>query len=287
MHKTGITLFLGTVLLNTAIAANNTAVVEVNSNAVSNAACYTRSDNNQPFFDSSVIFAANIHTETNDPNQPIIYSNPQVQATLDSDQIEKLHQQNIKVLIGILGDHQNAGWSCMTDAGAKQEFAKQIVTFVNNYNLDGVMIDDEYSSCTATNTRSLPDIAGYIKSDPEFSGKLLTMALYNDQDDFLATTLGKSLDYGFEMSYDNSNFSQRLSSYELRSPALKDKLELGAATNVVAPTPQSIGDYTTKSDLPGTTVYDIQSNSQDYLTNIAQGELGNNVSINVTPNCLD
>lgn len=264
----------------------NMSYVEVNSNALSNVGCYIRSDNQQPFFDAVSIFAGNINGS--DPNAPQLFFNPNVEAVLQSSQVKNLQAQGIKVLMTLLDNHENAGWSCMTDSTAIQQFANDVVTMVNTYQFDGVDIDDEYAACQ-TNDYSLIRIAQAIKANPAFKGKLLTKALYEDSAYFKASYQGHRLadylDYGWEMSYSDDQFADRLAVY-LQNGMTPSRVMLGAWTAVTYPTPYQIAQYNTQNSLAGTMVYDITSTSQDYLTQIFQGQLGSNVNVTVTPGCL-
>src|SRR5687768_14191887 len=114
MKKVFISVLMG--CFSTTIHATNIAYVEVNSNRFENAGCYVDSNTKISFFQIASIFAANING--NDPNSPFIYLNPQVTSTLSSSQVQHLHRKGIKVLVTLLGNHQNAGWACMTDASA-------------------------------------------------------------------------------------------------------------------------------------------------------------------------
>ena len=258
--------------------------VEVNSNNLSNVGCFVRSDNAKPFIQMTSIFAANINGD--DPNKPEIYFNPQVSNLLNSDyqQISELQKKGIKVLITLLGNHQNAGWSCISKQNDRMNFAKEIVNMVNKYKLDGVDIDDEYSNCIP-NDSSLADIAQYIKEDPDFKGKLLTKALFSDYATFSNHKLAKYLDYGWEMSYFSGSFGQRLMPY-LSYGMKKENLFLGGDSQQYYPSPSNITKYVLNNHFGGVMIYNITINSQDYLTEISHAEYGNDVNVNVLPDCL-
>ena len=261
----------------------NMGYVEVNSNSLANVGCYVRSDTNKPLFQMAAIFAANINGKN--PNEPEVYFNPQVDSLLNhSDQVAKLQKQGIKVLLSILGNHQNAGWACMTDAAAIQQFANQMVNIINKYHLDGIDIDDEYSTCSPNST-SMIKIARALKANPGFKGKLLTKVLFNDYSYFIATDEGQQLadfiDYGWEMTYWSSNFNRRLGPY-LQYGMLKNNLGLGVDSANVLPGPAA--KFVLQNGYKGMMVYGITNNVQDYLTPLAQVEYGGKV--NILPNCL-
>ncbi|BBH53765.1 glycosyl hydrolase family 18 protein [Fluviispira sanaruensis] len=258
--------------------------VEVNSNQLSNVGCFVRSDNNQPLIQMTSIFAANINGDN--PNNPVIYFNPQVMNLLSNDykQIEDLQKKGIKVLITLLGNHQNAGWACMTNTLSKIKFAKDIVKIVNKYKLDGVDIDDEYSNCS-TNENSLADLAQLIKADPAFKNKILSKALFSDSFEFSNHKLAKYLDFGWEMTYSSNNFAGRLNPY-LNYGMKKENLLLGSWTNINYPSPSSVNQYTLNNNFAGIMIYDIKANSQNFLNSLVQTNTNNSLTINVLPNCL-
>ena len=51
----------------------------------------------------------------------------------------------MRVIISILGNHDQAGVAQLSEMGAK-EFAREIAAYCRGYNLDGVAFDDEYSN---------------------------------------------------------------------------------------------------------------------------------------------
>ncbi len=277
-------LFVVGVLFVVNSFAVNMSYVEVNSNSLSNVGCYVRASNNKPYFDMVSIFAANINGAN--PDYPKIYLNPQVKSTILSSQIKNLQNKGIKVLATLLGNHKNAGWSCMNNQLDIDKFANQVVEFANQYNLDGIDIDDEYSDCSTDDT-SLIRIAEAIKTNPAFAGKLLTKALFSDKKYFKASYNGHKLadylDYGWEMSYGSNDFDDRLSTY-FHNGMTANKLMIGGWTQSSDPSPRDIGQYTANNNLAGVMVYDVNNNSQNYLSALAMGQYKD--QIQVLPNCL-
>lgn len=261
----------------------NTAYVEVNDHQLSNTACFVRADTGKPLFDMVSIFAANINGD--EPNKPVIYFNPQVNALLNqTNDVAKLQGQGIKVLLTLLGNHQNAGWACMTDQHAIELFADDIVKTVNKYKLDGIDIDDEYSRC-AVNKTSLIRITQAIKNHPGFKGKILSKALFADSAYFAANyeghKLAEFLDYGWEMSYFSSGYDYRLNPY-LGYGMTKQNLALGVSTGMAGPT--NSANYVVKNGFGGMMVFNLAKNSEAYLTQMTKAEYG--VDVAVIPNCL-
>lgn len=272
-------------LCNGAFAFSNMAYVEVNSNALKNVACFQLSASQTPFFDMASIFAANINGES--PNEASIYFNPQVSRLLNqSDDVSRLHAKGIKVLLTLLGNHQNAGWSCFTDENAAKRFAHQIALTLEKYHLDGVDIDDEYSRCQG-NDYSLIMLTKAIKEEPLFRGKLLTKALWADARFFKANYQGHHLadylDFGFEMSYGYGGPLSRLSSY-LSYGMRKDALMLGVSTHGSRSGAERDTKETMTQGFGGIMVYDITRESRAYLSALSEAEYGQ--SLEVPSNCL-
>ncbi len=264
----------------------NMVYVEVNTNNITNVACYLRKDNGQPFFNIVSVFAANIHGD--DPNAPQIYFNQKVDQLLNhSDAIQQLHAKGIKVLITLLGDRQNAGWSCMTDPAAAATFANNIAAMLNKYQADGVDIDDEYSLCTF-NPTSITMIAQALKTNPAFKGKLLTMALYGDEADFETAynghKLAEYLDYGWEMDYGNSSFDGRLAPY-LQNGMTKNNLTIGASTLVNYPSAADVVEYLQSNHYSNSMIYNITaaSDSEGYAEQFTTAD---GVPVTVPLGCL-
>lgn len=98
------------------------------------------------FFDHVVLFAANINW---DPEKQRVYlaNNENVQFLLDNNDkyLQPLRKAGMKIIISILGNHDEAGVAQLSDMGAR-EFARELAAYCRAYNLDGVAFDDEYSN---------------------------------------------------------------------------------------------------------------------------------------------
>lgn len=131
-------------------AITGTCYVETNSSNLANVGQYTLQDGSN-LFDIAIIFAANINGTS---EQPELFFNDTVTATLNSGAIADLQAKGIKVLLSILGNHQQAGITTLT-GNAPADFATQLSNAVTQYGLDGIDFDDEYSTGT-TNESSFP-----------------------------------------------------------------------------------------------------------------------------------
>lgn len=95
--------------------------------------------------DAVVLFAANINWDGK--NQEVILNNNGcTQGLLDQTEtyLQPLRKAGIKVLLGLLGNHDGAGIANLSEYGA-QEYSKTLANAVKKYKLDGISFDDEYS----------------------------------------------------------------------------------------------------------------------------------------------
>ncbi len=158
-----------------------------------------------------------------------MYLNPRVAAVVNSPKVPHLHSLGIKVLLDVLGNHQNAGWGCFTSYGQADSFALQCAQAVRQYGLDGIDIDDEYPACTAYNDSSLVMAVSALRRrlDP---GKLITMVVFNNYSYFSTVYDGRKagdiLDLMIEETYESNDYSRRLQPF-LDAGVPKSKLALG------------------------------------------------------------
>lgn len=114
-------------------------------------------ENGKLVWDVVVLFAANINY---DPaaGRPRVQCNPNVQFLLDNNEtyLQPLRKRGIKVLLGLLGNHDMTGLAQLSDQGAK-DFARELAQYCKAYNLDGVNYDDEYSKWPDPSNPALTD----------------------------------------------------------------------------------------------------------------------------------
>lgn len=118
------------------------------------------------FFDHIVLFAANINWD-GEKKRVYVANNPNVQFLLDHNEeyLQPLRKAGMKVIISILGNHDEAGVAQLSDMGAR-EFAKELAAYCRGYNLDGVAFDDEYSN--------YPDLSNpWLASKSNYAGSRL------------------------------------------------------------------------------------------------------------------
>ena len=258
-----------------------TAYVEVNSNSFHNPGCFTYGSPAKQVFSFAVIFAANINADAN--GNAVLYFNPQVQSTLSSGNVAYLQSLGIKVLLTVLGNHENAGWGCFTTYAMADSFAVQCAKAVTQYGLDGIDIDDEYSTCT-TNTSSLVIALSALRAELG-STKYITKALFDDTQYFSATYNGKKagdiLDYGWEMSYGNTNYSGRLQPYVNAGMA---KTKLGIGVDIGGTDETTAAKFVKNNGYAAVMTYNISTTSQTNLSKVTSALFGSSTS--VTANCL-
>lgn len=98
------------------------------------------------FFDHVVLFAANINWDA-EKQRVFLSNNENMQFLLDNNDqfLQPLRKAGMKVIISILGNHDEAGVAQLSDMGAR-EFARELAAYCRAYNIDGVAFDDEYSN---------------------------------------------------------------------------------------------------------------------------------------------
>lgn len=139
--------------------------VEVNDENILNAGEYTMAGSGKPFFDVVNIFAANINYNS-ETKRVYINCNENVSHILkNADQyIRPLQAKGIKVVLTILGNHDEAGVANLGPEAAA-DFAREIKSYMDVYGLDGVDFDDEYSLYNERYGGSgQPPIESYIPS---------------------------------------------------------------------------------------------------------------------------
>lgn len=130
---------------------------EVNDVNPLNASTIIREDN-VPFFDYVCMFASNINYDR-EKGEVYVLHNENITYILNhrEELLVPLQKMGIKVIMGLLGNHDESGLCQLSEEGAK-DFARKIKANLDAYGLDGVNFDDEYSN--------YPDL-----SNPLFTGR--------------------------------------------------------------------------------------------------------------------
>ncbi|WP_336644496.1 endo-beta-N-acetylglucosaminidase H [Microbacterium sp. USHLN186] len=187
--------------------------VEVNNEELANVADYTLEGTTRPAFDMAMIFAANINYDA-EKQQAYLHFNDQVTATLEQaeTQIRPVQERGTKVLLSVLGNHQGAGFANFTSRDSAAAFADQLADAVEQYGLDGIDFDDEWSGYGNNGTAQPNDTSfAYLLDelrDRLGPDKLIT--LYNigpsyDVTDWDGTSASENLDYSWNPYYGGWN----------------------------------------------------------------------------------
>jgi hypothetical protein len=134
--------------------------IEVNDDNPLNAGSYILEDGTY-LFDHVVLFAANIRNRSCNGDAgcyesgPHVHFNSQVRAILNdrNKYIKPLQDKGIKVLLGLLGDHDGIGFGSMTD-DQRTAFIADLKNDVQTNGLDGVDFDDEWAGKESGTTSS-------------------------------------------------------------------------------------------------------------------------------------
>ena len=102
-------------------------------------------ENGKLLWDAVVLFAGNINYDA-EAGRPRVQCNPNVQFLLDNNEkfLQPLRKRGMKVILGLLGNHDFTGLAQLSKQGAK-DFARELAQYCKAYNIDGVNFDDEYS----------------------------------------------------------------------------------------------------------------------------------------------
>ncbi len=223
-----------------------------NTNDPSNLGSYVLADGTC-LFDIGILFAANINgTE----DKPELFLNDSVIAALNPETIRALQAKGMKVIISILGNHHPAGISSLTDKGVKI-FADQIVKLVNDYGLDGLDFDDEWSDGTP-NDSSFPLLISNVRN--QLPDKLLTFYFIGGASRSLSyegINVGDLLDYAWNPYY---------GTYEAPVIPGMSNAQLGAAAVNLNPEADS---------------YTPQATADDFATRTLENEYGVYMSYNL------
>lgn len=132
------------------------AVLEVNGFNPLNTIGFKTATTGKQLFDIVVLFSANINYNEQ-TGRVYVSRNENVQAILDGRDkyLKPLQDRGMKVVLGILGNHDISGVSTLSPAASKL-FAQEVKDVCDAYDLDGVFLDDEYTDYGGAQTTSNP-----------------------------------------------------------------------------------------------------------------------------------
>lgn len=119
--------------------------MEINDTNPLNNLCFTLKNSGKPLVDILILFSSNINYSA-ETGKVFVFNNPNVQHLLDhrTKYFKPLQDRGMKIVLGILGNHDRAGVANLADHTAKA-FAQELKGMCDAYHLDGVFFDDEYT----------------------------------------------------------------------------------------------------------------------------------------------
>ncbi|MEO8532281.1 MAG: glycosyl hydrolase family 18 protein [Flavobacterium sp.] len=273
------------------------SVAYVSLDKIQTAGCYTMADGSAAV-DVVCIFAANINKKpfpagltelapkAKVPNGYPYAVGGSDYLALTAEAIQKLQKKGITVLLTFLNNHDETGWSEFPDAATATNFAQQLQEIVGRLGLDGIDIDDEYSSSKEPNPSSLVTVTTIMKQlMPEI---IISKALFEDHKYFIPKynnqTLADNLTYGWEMSY-----------WKTAEERMPPYTKLGMSTNALVcgfwtgstppSTPQQDVKWLKENDYAGVMVYAFQDQPNVNLLGNLVDYWNGNGNWNKTANC--
>jgi hypothetical protein len=256
------------------------AYVGVNNDSLANVGCYTLEDGRQ-LFDFAAIFAANINADEN--GNPVLFFNPQVNQVLNNtNDVKTLQDLGISVVLSVLNNWAPVGWSEFTSQATAQKFVAQLQGAVEQYGLDGIDIDDEYSTGTPNDT-SLAMVTTLMRQT--MTATIVSKALWSDSQYFGPTWNGHGLAgnlvYGWEMSYGDQDYSGRLQPY-VDAGMTKNELAIGVKTD--GNDGAAAAKFVRQNGYGGVMVFTVSNSSGTYLSTVSQALYSQNTMVKT--NCL-
>ena len=140
--------------------------MEVNDTNPLNNLCYKLKSSGKYLIDALIVFSGNINYSA-ETGRVYFFANPNVQHLLDNRKkyFKPLQDRGIKIIMGLLGNHDRAGLDNLNDEVAKL-FAHEIKALCDAYQLDGVMYDDEYTKYVT------PTPPGFVDQSSEAASRL-------------------------------------------------------------------------------------------------------------------
>lgn len=160
--------------------------------------CFTLENSGKYFFDQVILFSGNINY--NPETQEVYnYNNENITQCLKYKEkyLEPLQQKGMKVILGILGNHDRAAVTNLNNEGCKA-FAAELKAVCEAYGLDGVFFDDEYSK-----PGNYPGFVGYnnfprlaYECKRQMPDKLVEAYVYSGTQSCSQTEDIQPIDYG-------------------------------------------------------------------------------------------
>lgn len=258
------------------------AYVEVNNDNFSNMGCYNLSTGGK-VVNVACIFAGNInYPNGNTAVAPVVSLNPEVNYLLnETSYVKNLQADGIKVTMSLLNNHDGSGWGEFTSQAQADSFALSVQKAVNEFGLDGIEIDDEYSGGTGT-TASIPMAVQAIRN--LLPNIIIGYYLYSDDGINPASVLSYKYSSGTTfaslITYAIGNFGDALSEYT--GSIAKDRLFYESSTSTIAVNADSA-----KNDgYGGVMLFDANGSSLSAFKSVAKAYFGSSVTVSTPSGCL-
>jgi len=123
-----------------------------------------------------------------------------------SSMVSAAHAAGVKALISVGGGGGGGGFSGIVASSANRTaFVNSMISFTNQYNLDGVDIDWEYPG-VGTEANNFLLLMQQLSTAMHNNGKLLSAAVIGDGGDYVVNGVFSVVDYLVIMAYDDNNF---------------------------------------------------------------------------------
>ena len=128
------------------------------------------------------------------------------------------HANGVKAMISVGGGGGGGGFAGIVASSSNiTAFVNNMMSFVNQYNLDGIDIDWEYPS-TGTQANNFLTMMQQLGTALHNSGKQLSIAVIGLDGDYVVSGMFSVVDFLTIMAYDDNNFQH--STYELATQCM-------------------------------------------------------------------
>jgi GH18 family chitinase len=130
-----------------------------------------------------------------------------------SSMVSSAHANGVRALISVGGGGGGGGFAGIVASSANiNNFVNSMLSFCNQYGLDGVDIDWEYPSA-GTQANNFLTMMTALSTALHNQGKILSVAVIGDGGDYIVSGIFNVVDIVMIMAYDDNNFQH--STYEL------------------------------------------------------------------------
>jgi chitinase len=147
-----------------------------------------------------------------------------------SSMVTAAHNAGVKAMISVGGGGGGGGFAGIVASSSNvSNFINNMMSFVSQYNLDGIDIDWEYPS-TGTQASQFLTMMQQLASTLHNKGKQLSIAVIGLGGDYVDAGMFTTVDFMTIMAYDDNNFQH--STYELATQCMAYWLGRGAPASI-------------------------------------------------------